>query len=95
MQISIVLAMPVELSLHETRLLLEQDLAILVSKKQSLLKIPTEEEQAQNKELFEQRLQEQAEASKSEKLRESERNLPKIMAGKRKKLLKAGIKEEG
>lgn len=88
--------MPVELTPWETRLLLEKDLAILVSKKSNLL--PRKEsatEIADYQQKLEQRLSQQEDALKDEKLKESERNIDKIVAGKRKKLLKQGAKEEG
>uniref|UniRef100_A0A1I8P9W0 tRNA-splicing endonuclease subunit Sen34 n=2 Tax=Stomoxys calcitrans TaxID=35570 RepID=A0A1I8P9W0_STOCA len=87
-------AMPVELTIWETRLLLEKNLAILVSKKDNLLGEENEQELMKRQERFEQRINNQEESLKDEKLKESERNIDKIVAGKRKKLLKQGVKEE-
>ncbi|XP_065361271.1 tRNA-splicing endonuclease subunit Sen34 [Calliphora vicina] len=86
--------MPVELTPLETRLLLQQNIAVLVSKKQELLREFTDVELALYKEKFDLKVNEQAENLKDEKLKESERNIEKIMAGKRKKLLKQGIQEK-
>ncbi|XP_061398332.1 tRNA-splicing endonuclease subunit Sen34-like [Musca vetustissima] len=86
--------MPVELTPWETRLLVEENLAILVSKKTSLLKEETEEERQKYQEELEQRLSQQEEALKDEKLKQSQGNIDKIMAGKRKKLLKQGVPEK-
>ncbi|XP_075164455.1 tRNA splicing endonuclease subunit 34 isoform X2 [Haematobia irritans] len=85
--------MPVELTTWETRLLLERNLAILVSKKSTLLKKENEDEIKHYNGWLEKRLSEQEEALKDEKLKESERNIDKIIAGKRKKLLKQGVKD--
>ena len=87
--------MPVELSPLETRLLVEEGIATLVSKSQQLLKPLNDEEVKKYQENFEQRINQQAESLKDEKLKESEKNIDKIMAGKRKKLLKQGINEQG
>lgn len=87
--------MPVELTILETRLLLEQGIAVLVSKQEDLLKCLTEPELAEQQKQFDLRLTQQSEALKDEKLKETQRNLDKIMAGKRKKLLKQGIPAEG
>lgn len=89
------LAMPVELSPLETRLLVEEGIAVLVSKAQHLLKPLNDQELESYQENFELRINQQAESLKDEKLKESEKNLDKIMAGKRKKLLKQGVKGEG
>ncbi|XP_073838712.1 tRNA-splicing endonuclease subunit Sen34-like [Musca autumnalis] len=87
-------AMPVELTSWETRLLVEKGLAVLVSKRSSLLRTETEEERKQCQEELEKRLSQQEEALKDEKLKQSEGNIDKIIAGKRKKLLKQGVAEE-
>ena len=86
--------MPVELSPLETRLLVEEGIATLVSKSH-LLKTLNDEELKKYQESFEQRINQQAESLKDEKLKECEKNIDKIMAGKRKKLLKQGVKEIG
>ncbi|XP_005178952.1 tRNA-splicing endonuclease subunit Sen34 [Musca domestica] len=86
--------MPVELTPWETRLLVEQGLAVLVSKKTSLLREENELERKQYQEQLEQRISQQEEALKEEKLKQSEGNIEKILAGKRKKLMKQGIAEK-
>lgn len=87
--------MPVQLTTLETRLLLEQGLAVLVSKQEALLKSPNDSELKNYQEQFDLRINQQAESLKDEKVKESERNIDKIMLGKRRKLLKQGVKEEG
>ncbi|XP_023300532.2 tRNA-splicing endonuclease subunit Sen34 [Lucilia cuprina] len=86
--------MPVELSPLETRLLLEQGIAELVSKKESLLRQLSNEELLEHAKEFDLRINQQKDTLNEEKLKESERNMEKIMAGKRKKLLKQGVQEK-
>ncbi|XP_058986354.1 tRNA-splicing endonuclease subunit Sen34-like [Musca domestica] len=86
--------MPVELTPWETCLLVEQGLAVLVSKKTSLLREENEQERKHYQEQLEQRISQQEEALKDEKLKQSEGNIEKILAGKRKKLLKQGVPEK-
>ncbi|XP_017068223.1 tRNA-splicing endonuclease subunit Sen34 [Drosophila eugracilis] len=85
--------LPVELSIFETQLLLEENIAKLVDKSQDLKAKLTAEKQKEHKADFETRLLGQEEALKSEKLRETKRYMDKILAGKRNKLLKQGKKE--
>lgn len=89
------LALPVELSKFETQLLLDENIAKLVDKSKDLKAKPTAEKLEECKADFESRLLGQEEALKTEKLRETERYMDKILTGKRKKLLKQGKNELG
>ncbi|XP_053956708.1 tRNA-splicing endonuclease subunit Sen34 [Anastrepha ludens] len=83
--------LPVELTPHETRFLVERGIAQLVSKQQTLLCVPEASELVQYHERLEAGFAAQSKSLKAEKLREAERNMDKILSGKRKKLLKEGI----
>ncbi|XP_033161356.1 probable tRNA-splicing endonuclease subunit tsp-4 [Drosophila mauritiana] len=85
--------LPVELSKFETQLLLDENIATLVDKSKDLKAKPTAEKLEECKADFESRLLGQEEALKTEKLRETERYMDKILTGKRKKLLKQGKNE--
>ncbi|XP_017862558.1 PREDICTED: tRNA-splicing endonuclease subunit Sen34 [Drosophila arizonae] len=87
-------ALPVELTKCETQLLIDEGLAILVSKAASLMKSPTPEILQEYQEDFAARLKAQADSLKAEKLRETERHVEKILSGKRNKLLKQGKSDE-
>ncbi|KAH8364559.1 hypothetical protein KR084_008069 [Drosophila pseudotakahashii] len=82
--------LPVELTKYETQLVLDENIAMLVDKSQDLRAKPTAEKLEEYKTDFESRLLGQEEALKTEKLRETERYMDKILTGKRKKLLKQG-----
>ncbi|XP_017040306.1 uncharacterized protein LOC108087454 isoform X2 [Drosophila ficusphila] len=86
-------ALPVELTKFETQLILDENIAKLVDKSQALKNPPTEDELENYKTDFESRLEGQKEALKTEKLRETERYMEKILMGKRKKLIKQGKNE--
>jgi len=88
-------ALPVELTKFETQLVLDENIAKLVDKSQDLKAKPTAEKLEEYKADFESRLLGQEEALKTEKLRETERYMDKILTGKRKKLLKQGKQEMG
>ncbi|XP_014086299.2 tRNA-splicing endonuclease subunit Sen34 isoform X1 [Bactrocera oleae] len=85
--------LPLELTPYETRFLVERDIAQLVSKQESLLRVPVANELAEYHGLLEAGFASQAETLKTEKLRETERNISKILEGKRRKLLKEGVLE--
>uniref|UniRef100_A0A1A9WD65 tRNA-splicing endonuclease subunit Sen34 n=1 Tax=Glossina brevipalpis TaxID=37001 RepID=A0A1A9WD65_9MUSC len=85
--------LPVELTLLETQLLVEEGIAVLVSKATALLKTLTAVDLQQYNDALNKRLTEQAETLKIEKLKHSEMNLDKIINGKRRKLLQKGIPE--
>ena len=74
---------------------MEEGIALLVSKAQSLLAVPTAEQRQKSEEKFEQRLQIQKEAFRAQKRKESQQNISKILQGKRQKLLKQGLEEKG
>ncbi|XP_030386376.1 tRNA-splicing endonuclease subunit Sen34 [Scaptodrosophila lebanonensis] len=86
--------LPVELTKYETQLLIEKGIALIVCKSQALTTPPTPHQLEAYKAAFEARLTSQAETLKAEKLRETERHLDKIVAGKRNKLLKQGNAEQ-
>lgn len=88
-------ALPIALTSLETKLLVEEGIAVIVSKATALLKTPTELDLHQYKDGLNDRLTEQAETLKHQKLKDTEINLDKIMSGKRKKLLQKGIPETG
>ncbi|XP_011195868.2 tRNA-splicing endonuclease subunit Sen34 isoform X1 [Zeugodacus cucurbitae] len=83
--------LPLELTTYETRFLVESGVAQLVSKQESLLRVPAANELAKYHELLEASFTAQADTLKSAKLHETECNMSKILEGKRKKLLKAGV----
>ncbi|XP_016974271.1 uncharacterized protein LOC108041023 isoform X2 [Drosophila rhopaloa] len=85
--------LPVELSKFETQLALDENIAKLVDKSQALTTPPTVEKLKEYKTDFESQLVCQKEALKTEKLRETERYIERILMGKRKKLLKQGKDE--
>ncbi|XP_037880612.1 tRNA-splicing endonuclease subunit Sen34 isoform X2 [Glossina fuscipes] len=85
--------LPIALTSLETQLLVEEGIAVIVSKATALLKTPTELDLRQYKDGLNDRLTEQAETLKHQKLKDTEINLDKIMNGKRKKLLQKGIPE--
>ncbi|XP_036326553.1 tRNA-splicing endonuclease subunit Sen34-like isoform X2 [Rhagoletis pomonella] len=85
--------LPLELTPHETRFLVERGIAQLVSKQESLLRVPEASELVQYHEQLEAGFTAQAETLKAQKLRETERNISNILAGKRKKLLREGVAE--
>ncbi|XP_068158571.1 uncharacterized protein Tsen34 [Drosophila tropicalis] len=87
-------ALPVEFSKFETQLLLDKGLAFLVDKSQSLSITPSAQEIKDYKKTFNSRIDGQKNALKSEKLKETERYLTKIVMGKRNKLLKLGLVNE-
>ncbi|KAH8404541.1 hypothetical protein KR222_011853 [Zaprionus bogoriensis] len=84
------IALPVELTKCETQLLIEQGVALLVSKAAGLTAHPSPSHAQAYKRNFEAALLAQADALKAEKLRETERHVDKILSGKRNKLLKLG-----
>ncbi|XP_067613361.1 tRNA-splicing endonuclease subunit Sen34 isoform X2 [Eurosta solidaginis] len=86
--------LPVEFSAQETRFLVERGIAQLVSKQETLLSVPDAEQLVLCRKQLEARFDQQSGFHKAEKLREVERNMSKILAGKRKKLMKEGIAEE-
>ncbi|XP_055855690.1 tRNA-splicing endonuclease subunit Sen34 isoform X2 [Episyrphus balteatus] len=86
--------LPVELTKYETQLLIEKGIAELVSKTESLLRPPTEEDVEMYKKETESRLQSQEEHLKDGKVKESLHYIDKIIYGKRKKLLKSGVLEK-
>lgn len=67
----------------------------MVSKEESLLRVPNADELAEYHKLLETGFAAQAETLKTEKLRETERNMSKILEGKRKRLLNEGVPETG
>ncbi|BFF96542.1 tRNA-splicing endonuclease subunit Sen34 [Drosophila madeirensis] len=83
--------LPVELTKFETQLILDEGLALLVNKSKSLGASPTPKELEEYRSELDKRLEGQANALKSEKLRETERYMDKILLGKRNKLLKQGL----
>ncbi|XP_037720440.1 probable tRNA-splicing endonuclease subunit sen34 [Drosophila subpulchrella] len=85
--------LPVELTKFETQLVLDENIAKLVDKSEDLMAKPTAVKVEEYKADFESRLLGQEEALKTEKLRETERYMDKILTGKRKKLLKQGRQE--
>ncbi|XP_052848515.1 LOW QUALITY PROTEIN: tRNA-splicing endonuclease subunit Sen34 [Drosophila gunungcola] len=85
--------LPVELSKFETQLVLDENIAMLVNKSQSLKARPTEEKLKEYKNDFECQLLGQKKSLKAEKLRETERYMDKILMGKRNKLRKLGKDE--
>ncbi|CAD7005419.1 unnamed protein product [Ceratitis capitata] len=72
---------------------MERGIAQLVSKRDSLLRVPDEKELAEYHKNLEVSFSAQSETLKAEKLRETERNMSKILAGKRKKLLREGVSD--
>uniref|UniRef100_A0A0K8W0B3 tRNA-splicing endonuclease subunit Sen34 n=1 Tax=Bactrocera latifrons TaxID=174628 RepID=A0A0K8W0B3_BACLA len=85
--------LPLELTPYETRFLVERAIAQLVSKHESLLRVPVAKELTEYQESLDAGFAAQAETLKTEKLHETERNMSKILEGKRKKLLKEGVPE--
>ncbi|KAH8334736.1 hypothetical protein KR074_004211 [Drosophila pseudoananassae] len=82
--------LPVELTKFETQLVLDEHIAKLVDKSEALKAAPSADEVLEWKEQFESRIAGQSETLKAEKLRETERYMDKILAGKRNKLVKQG-----
>lgn len=89
------LGLPVALSSLETRLLLEQGIARLISKKLSLLREPTANELLEYQLKEEEDAKAHIEAYRQMKVENAEHNLDAILASKRKKLLEKGVPEEG
>nr|ABD64802.1 Dvir_CG33260 [Drosophila virilis] len=87
--------LPLELTKYETQLLVDEGLAILVSKAEALTKPPTQDMLQAYQRDFESRLMAQRDALKTEKLRETRRHVDKIIIGKRNKLIKQGKPDEG
>ncbi|SPP76054.1 tRNA-splicing endonuclease subunit Sen34 [Drosophila guanche] len=83
--------LPVELTKFETQLILDEGLALLVNKSKALGASPMPKELEEYRSELDKRLEGQADALKSEKLRETERYMDKILLGKRNKLLKQGL----
>lgn len=79
----------------ETRVLFEQDIVRLVSKKFSLLREPTLDELDQEQLKREERAKKHINTYHKIKLRNAENCLETIIASKRQKLLKAGIPMTG
>lgn len=88
-------ALPLELTKCETQLLIDEGLAILVSKTASLTKSPSLDILQNNQQELTSRLEAQADVLKAEKIRETERHVDKILSGKRNKLVKQGKADEG
>ncbi|XP_017109479.2 tRNA-splicing endonuclease subunit Sen34 [Drosophila bipectinata] len=82
--------LPVELTKFETQLVLDEHIAKLVDKSEALKVAPTPDEAVEWKAQFDSRIAGQSETLKAEKLRETERYMDKILAGKRNKLVKQG-----
>lgn len=89
------LALPLELTKYETQLLVDEGLAVLVSKAEALTKPPTQDMLQAYQRDFESRLMAQRDALKTEKLRETRRHVDRIIIGKRNKLIKQGKPDEG
>ncbi|XP_023171415.2 tRNA-splicing endonuclease subunit Sen34 [Drosophila hydei] len=87
-------ALPLELTKCETQLLIDEGLAILVSKTASLTKSPSLDILQNNQQELTSRLEAQADVLKAEKMRETERHVDKILSGKRNKLVKQGKADE-
>ncbi|EDW70242.2 tRNA-splicing endonuclease subunit Sen34 [Drosophila virilis] len=87
-------ALPLELTKYETQLLVDEGLAILVSKAEALTKPPTQDMLQAYQRDVESRLMAQRDALKTEKLRETRRHVDKIIIGKRNKLIKQGKPDE-
>ncbi|XP_032598608.1 tRNA-splicing endonuclease subunit Sen34 [Drosophila grimshawi] len=83
-------ALPLALTNYETQLLIDEGIAVLVSKVVDLSKQPDSAKLMAYKEEFDRRLLAQADALKAEKLRETKRHVDKILNGKRNKLLQQG-----
>lgn len=75
--------------------MLEEHIAKLVDKSEALKSVPSADELLEWKAQFESRISGQSETLKAEKLRETERYMDKILAGKRKKLVKQGQLDKG
>ncbi|XP_001653315.2 tRNA-splicing endonuclease subunit Sen34 [Aedes aegypti] len=86
--------LPAVLTPLEVRLALEEGLIVLIDKNAQLTRSPSEEAKQQFARLSQQQIHEQKQPVIEKRLKEFEYHLPKILAGKRKKLLKSGVKEE-
>lgn len=89
-----VFGLPAVLSSYELKLALEKGLVALVDRRASLESVPNEDMKQQYEELIRRQVAEQKEPVVEKRLREFRNYLPKIIEGKRKKLLKSGAKEE-
>ena len=87
--------LPAVLTPLEIRLALDEGLIELIDKEAHLTRCPSEEAKQQFARLSQKQLDEQRQPVIEKRLREFKQYLPKIIEGKRKKLLKSGVKEEG
>ncbi|XP_053658827.1 uncharacterized protein LOC128707895 [Anopheles marshallii] len=86
--------MPVALSRWELKLLLEKEMIWLVDQNSALQRPPSDEETHLYAGMVERQKEELRMPAIEKRLEAFQKHLPKIIEGKRKKLLKAGVKEE-
>ncbi|KXJ76577.1 tRNA-splicing endonuclease subunit Sen34 [Aedes albopictus] len=86
--------LPAVLTPLEIRLALDEGLIELIDKEAQLTRCPSEEAKQQFARLSQKQIDEQRQPVVEKRLREFKQYLPKIIEGKRKKLLKSGVKEE-
>ncbi|XP_001238354.3 tRNA-splicing endonuclease subunit Sen34 [Anopheles gambiae] len=86
--------MPVALSAYEVKLLLDKEIITLVDKTGALQRIPSDEQSQQYGAMVEQQKQEMHMPVVEKRLEAFRKHMPRIIEGKRRKLLKSGVKEE-
>uniref|UniRef100_A0A182MHV5 tRNA-splicing endonuclease subunit Sen34 n=1 Tax=Anopheles culicifacies TaxID=139723 RepID=A0A182MHV5_9DIPT len=86
--------MPVALSKWELQLLLDRQIIRLVDQTSTLQRAPSDEESHHYASMVERQKEELRMPAIEKRLEAFQKHLPKIIEGKRKKLLKAGVKEE-
>uniref|UniRef100_A0A182WDX8 tRNA-splicing endonuclease subunit Sen34 n=1 Tax=Anopheles minimus TaxID=112268 RepID=A0A182WDX8_9DIPT len=86
--------MPVALSKWELKLLLDHQIIRLVDQNSALQRAPTDEESCLYASMVERQKEELRLPAIEKRLEAFRKHLPKIIEGKRKKLLKTGMKEE-
>lgn len=87
-------ALPAVFSIYEVRLAIEKGLIILVDREFSLRRPPDDFTQVEYARLVDRQTSQQIEPIVEKRLKEFKSYLPKIIEGKRRKLLKSGVKEE-
>lgn len=87
--------LPCRLTPFETQLLLEKGLAILVDKSSIFQKPVAKELVEQDEQMMNENLDQQLELCKEDKVKEQMHYMVKIVEGKRNKMRKMGVPEEG